>query len=274
LIELKPESSTIDKSEKFSIATWLAIPESPTSYEYKNLRETFELERTYTKAEIEEKFFNLITECNEKLEEINEEFEIAIEWILPNDLLSLDIDCWNYREGTAIACGPFRSVHVRSSQRLHIAYKHCRPLWRKKWEYLLNNFQQINLSHYILACQCNSKSEEDLKIVDNQKKILGINFPTDLQKIKNISYDFIIETGIPLALWSRYKGNNVNHIIDLDTLINSDQGNILNLQTLSQSIQTMRLAARSNRPNHLGHHLCFLWENPYNYPQKRKLGFN
>lgn len=85
LIELKPESSKVNKneSEKFLTDTWLAIPEFspiyenknlretckyPKSYQYKNLRKTFESNRTYTQAEIEENFSNLITECNQKID--------------------------------------------------------------------------------------------------------------------------------------------------------------------------------------------------------------
>jgi hypothetical protein len=277
LIELKPESSTIDKSEKFSIATWLAIPESTTSYEYKNLRETFELERTYTQAEIEEKFSNLIEECNKKVDEIKPDqyFKIAIEWILPNNLLSAPIDCWEYQKNEKIGCGVrFYSVHIRSSQRLHIRYRDCVSLWREKWDFLRTNFQHIDLSHYIFACQCKSKSEEDFKIVDNEKKIIGINFSTDLQELENVSYEFIIEAGIPLALWSRSKKYNVKHIKSLDQLINPSNDQVLNLKNLPASVKTMRLSAKKNQPSHLGHHLCFLWENPYNYPQKTKLGFN
>ena len=274
LIELKPEGSTIDKSEKFSIATWLAIPESPTSYEHKNLRETFELERTYTKAEIEEKFFNLIIESNEKLDEIkpDEDFDIAIEWILPGNFLSSDIDCWKnkYQDNERIGCGSFCSVHIRSSQRLHIAYRHCRRLWKEKWNFLLNHSEKINSSHYIFACQSKNKSNRDLKIIDNKKKIIGINFHSDLQELENITYEFIIETGIPLALWSRCKQSNVNHIRDLDTLINPGNGEFLNLQNLPRSVENMRLTANKNQPSHLGYHLCFLWENPYNYPKKTK----
>ena len=62
LIELKPESSKINKNEldKFLIDIWLAIPESPTSYQYKKLLETFQSNQSYTQAEIEEKISNLI----------------------------------------------------------------------------------------------------------------------------------------------------------------------------------------------------------------------
>jgi hypothetical protein len=138
----------------------------------------------------------------------------------------------------------------------------------------LNNLQQLNLSHYLLACQCNSKSKNELKIFDNQKEIVGINLPADLQDLENLSYEFLIETGIPLALWSRCKQSNANHITDLDTLINPQQENILNLQGLPQYIQNKRLAATPSQPNHIGHYLCFLWENPYNYPKGKKFGFN
>lgn len=280
LIELKPESSKINRneSEKFLIDAWLAIPESHTSYQHKQLLETFKSNRSYAQVEIEEKFFSLITECNQKLDEIkpDEDFDMAIEWILPGNLLSSAIDCWKnkYQDNERIGCGPFCSVHIRSSQRLHIAYRHCRRLWKEKWDFLLNHSEEINSSHYIFAYQSKSKSNQDLKLIDNQKRIIGINFPSDLQKLENITYEFIIKTGIPLALWSRCKQSNVNHINDLDTLINPGHGNFLNLQNLPRTVENMRLTANENQPSHLGYHLCFLWENPYNYPKKKKLGFN
>ena len=281
LIKLNPESSKINKneSEKFLLDGWLAIPESPTSYQHKQLLETFKSNRSYTQAEIEQNFSNLITECNQKVDELkpNQYFKIAIEWILPDNLLSSPIDCWQYRKNKKIGCSRrFYSVHIRSSQRLHIKYRDCVPLWQDKWDFLWSHFQQINLSNYILACQCNSNSEEDLESLccDDDKMIIGINFPSDLQKLENITYEFIIETGIPLALWSRCKACKVNHIRDLDTLINPSDSQVLNLKKLPISVKNMRLSAKKNQPLHLGHHLCFLWENPYNYPIKRKLKFN
>ena len=280
LIELKPENPKINRneSEKFLIDAWLAIPESPTSYQHKQLLETFKSNRSYTQVEIEEKFFSLITECNQKLDEIkpDEDFYMAVEWILTGNLLSSDIDCWKnkYQDNERIGCGPFCSVHIRSSQRLHIAYKHCRRLWKKKWNYILNNSEKIHLSHYIFASQSKIKSNQDLKLIDNEKAIIGINFPSDLQQLENITYEFIIETGIPLAFWSRCKASKVNRIRDLDTLINPSNNKVLNLKNLPVSVKNMRLSANKNQPLHLGHHLCFLWENPYNYPKKRKLKFN
>ena len=279
LIQLKPESSKINKNEldKFLIDTWLAIPESPTSYQYKKLLETFQSNQSYTQAEIEEKISSLIVECNEKLKEIkpDEYFQIAIEWILPSNLLSsLKIDCWNYRENTKIGCvGRFRSVHIRSSQRLHTNYRDCVPLWRKKWDFLWSHLQQINLSNYILACQCNRKIEEDLEILfcDDEQMIIGINFSNDLQESEELDYEeLIIETGIPLALWSRCKASNVNHISHLDKLINPENENILNLKNLPKYVRKMRRKSKGNPLEHLSHNLCFLWENPYNYPKKSK----
>ena len=282
LIKLNPESSKINKneSEKFFLDVWLAIPESSINYQHKQLLKTFKLNRSYTQAEIEENFSSLITECNQKVDEIKPDqyFKIAIEWILPDNLLSSSIDCWQYKNNKKIGCNRrFYSVHIRSSQRLHIKYRDCIPLWRDKWNFLWSHLQQINLSSYILACQCNSNSEEDLESLccDDNKMIIGINFSTDLQKLENLSYEeLIIETGIPLALWSRCQESSVNHIEDLDTLINPGNNKVLNLKNLPISVKNMRLSAKRNKPLHLGHHLCFLWENPYNYPKKSKYKLN
>jgi hypothetical protein len=291
-IDLKLESTKIQKNEpdKFWINTWLAIPKSSESFSYKKLLNTFRPNQTYSQAEVEENIMKLIEECNEELENEeleneeleNEElesilpekdWEMAIEWVLPDSLLSLPVDCWKYRKNTRIGCGRFRSVHVRSSQRLHTTYKHCRKSWKDKWNYLQRNIQNINLNNYIFARQCQHQNDNDLKSVDFEKNILGINFPLKLEELENITYELMIETGIPIALWSRCKQHNVNHVIDLDTLINPDNENVLNLQDLPKYVAKKRLDSNSSLPEHLGHHLCFLCENPYNYPRKRKYKF-
>ena len=277
-IDLKLESTKIQKNDadKFLVNTWLAIPQSSQSFYHKNLLNTFEYNRTYSQAEVEEKIMKLIAECNEELANIfppEKDWEIAIEWVLPNNLLSLPVDCWEYRKNERIGRGKFLSVHIRSSQRLHIAYKHYHKSWKDKWNYLQGNIQNINLGNYILACQCQNINDNYLKNIDNKKKILGINFPFKIEELENITYELMIETGIPIALWSRCKESNVNHLIDLDTLINPNNENVLNLQYLPQYVEQKRLEPHSNDPHHLGHHLCFLCENPYNYPIKRKLKF-
>lgn len=277
-IDLKLESTKIQKNDadKFLVNTWLAIPQSSQSFYHKNLLNTFEYNRTYSQAEVEEKIMKLIAECNEELANIfppEKDWEIAIEWVLPNNLLSLPVDCWEYRKNERIGRGKFLSVHIRSSQRLHIAYKHYHKSWKDKWNYLQGNIQNINLGNYILACQCQNINDNYLKNIDNKKKILGINFPFKIEELENITYELMIETGIPIALWSRCKESNVNHLIDLDTLINPNNENVLNLQNLPEYVEQKRLDSHSNDPHHLGHHLCFLCENPYNYPIKRKLNF-
>ncbi|NER06022.1 MAG: hypothetical protein F6K17_27250, partial [Okeania sp. SIO3C4] len=251
-IDLKLESAKIQKNDpdKYWVKTWLAIPESFQKFSFENLLNTFKPDKTYSQADIEENISELIKECNDNLEEILPEKypKIAIEWILPGDLLSLPVDCWEYRKNTRIGCNPrFYSVHIRSSQRLNFRhYRDCYQSWKDKWDDIQKNIQNINLSNYILTCEC---------------------------QLENSSYELMIEMGIPIALWSRCKESNVNHFLELDELINPNNENVLNIQKLPKYVENKRLAACSNEPNHLGHHLCFLSENPYNYPKKRRLGF-
>ena len=279
-IDLKLESTKIQKNDadKFRVNTWLAIPESSEQFQPIKLPKTFQADRTYSQAEVEENIMKLMEECNEELETIlppEKDWDIAIEWVLPDNLLSLPVDCWEYgiRTYERIGCGNFISVHIRSSQRLHIAYRHCCKSWKDKWKNLQRNIQKINLSNYILACQCQNLDNNYLKNIDCQRNILGINFPFKLEELENISYELMIETGIPIALWSRCKQYNVNHLIDLDTLINPNNENVLNLQDLPKYVAKKRRESHSSQPHHLGHHLCFLCENPYNYPKKRQYKF-
>jgi hypothetical protein len=279
-IDLKLESTKIQKNDadKFRVNTWLAIPKSSEQFRPIKLPKTFQADRTYSQAEVEENIMKLIAECNEELENTlppEKDWKIAIEWVLPDNLLSLPVDCWEYgiKRYERIGWGKFISVHIRSSQRLHIAYRHYCKSWKDKWKNLQRNIQNINLSNYILACQCQNLDNNYLKNIDCQRNILGINFPFKLEELENISYELMIETGIPIALWSRCKQHNVNHLIDLDTLINPDNENVLNLQNLPEYVARKRRESHSSQPHHLGHHLCFLCENPYNYPRKIKYKF-
>ncbi|HAC65818.1 MAG TPA: hypothetical protein DCF68_20375 [Cyanothece sp. UBA12306] len=290
-MKLKSSKNDKDEAEKFLTDVWLAIPkfsnndqpqesssnfEVVTEYHLENLLKTFQATKAYTEIEVKENFFNLITECNEKIQEIEPEqdFKIAVEWILPESLLSSPIDCWEYKKNRKIGGERrFFSVHIRSSQRLHICYRDCLQDWKNRWNFLVNHLQEIDESHYISAKQCNQKNDEDLGEVcyDDDKMIVGLNLSNDLQELENISYEeLIIETGIPVALWSRAKPFNPNHLKDLDSLINPENKSVLNFDNLPKSIINMRASAKKNQPSHLGHHLCFLWENPYNYPLKTK----
>ncbi|NCR42206.1 MAG: CHAT domain-containing protein [Microcystis aeruginosa W13-11] len=290
-IKLKKVSSQSNnsESEKFSVDTKVSIPQSPTDYQQENLLETFKENAPYTQTEIEENIPNLLEECYQKLEEIGfeQDVRLAIEWVFDDDLFSLNVDCWKFKEDECcsqpkrIGCASFASVHIRSYRRLRI--KRCLSIWKRKWDWLTENANRMKINNYIFASQTNDKSDNALKAMDmeSQQMIIGINLPTDLLRLENISYEFIIERGIPLALWSRCQNYAVNHPSDLDKLIKpkkdneenlkDDEDNVLNLENLPKSVELKRLEATEGEPCHLGHHLCFLWENPYNYPISKKL---
>ncbi len=287
LIKLEKNSSKEEKneSEKFTVNGWLVIPKrslssckSENDYFREPLSKTYAYNRGYTKVQIEDKIFELIGECNEKIREFKENikefkthgnFEISIEWILPEELLSFPVDCWEYRKNKKIGCGPYYSVHVRSSKRLESYYDHVRRDWEDRWNLLINYSQNTNPKHYIFACDCHGKDDNDLEIINDETKIFGINFASDLCEAKNLTYEFIIEAGIPLALWSRCKDPEINHIQDLDELTSCENGQSWNLTTFLTSIRTLRRSAKKDKI-HLGNNLCFLWENPYNYPKIEK----
>lgn len=279
--------SNNSESEKFSVDTKVSIPQSPTDYQQENLLETFQENAAYTQTEIEKKIPNLLEECYQKLEEIGfeQDVHLAIEWVFDDDLFSLDVDCWKFKEDEfcrqpkRIGCASFASVHIRSYRRLKT--KRCLDIWKKKWDWLTKNANKMKINNYIFASQTNDRNDNDLKVMDSQQMIIGINLPTDLLRLENISYEFIIERGIPLALWSRCQNSAVNHTSDLDELIKpkkdneenlkDGENNVLNLENLTKSVEVKRLEATEEEPFHLGHHLCFLWENPYNYPTSKKL---
>ncbi|MGB5594300.1 MAG: hypothetical protein WBM62_09780, partial [Crocosphaera sp.] len=253
------------ESEKFYVETKVSIPQSPTDYQQENLLETFPKNVTYTQTEIEEKIPNLLEECYQKLEEIGFEpdFNLAIEWVFDDDLFSLDVECWQFkedefcREAKRIGCSSFASVHIRSYRRLK--RKRCLDTWKCKWDWLTKNANKMNINNYIFAAQANQKSDNDLKAMEQQEPIIGINFPADLVRLEHISYEFIIDKGIPLALWSRCQNTAVNHRSDLDNLINSTIGNeenftedngdnVLNLENLPNSVEQKRLEATKENP--------------------------
>lgn len=259
-------------SERFKVNTLLAIPESFERYSYIKLRKNFQEGKSYSQLEIEEKIVDLILECNEQVADFNPEtnFRIAIEWMLPDNLLSLPVDCWRYKN-RRIGCGRFFSVHIRSSRRFNKLYRDCIPLWQKKWKFICHNHERIDLCRYILASQCQTNNYEALAQLcyDEQNMILGINFASKAQVDDENYRELIIENGILFAMWSRCKNDSLSaRVQDLDRLIRKENLSGVEIKRLLQSIKAMRLSARDNDELHLGKNLCFLWENPYNYPIK------
>lgn len=280
IIKLEPKADP----QRFDVSSQVAIPQTEKVYVHHDLINTFKSHQTYTKIQIGQKFGELIGECNEILEKKGiysdpgqfGQIKISIEFIVPTELLSSDFDCIERNSVGRIGCGNYYSVHVRSLQRLDTItnkrltnrYRQATGTWKEKWCKLQSNLQNLCASQqYILA------RSYQTNFAGNEDQILGINLPENINKIANI-YDKFIEWGIPLAIYSRCENNSICHVQDLDNLVELNSDQTLNLLNLCRSIRQTRARANSSNPNHIGHHLCFLWENPYNYPTTKKMALN
>ncbi|NEO98249.1 MAG: hypothetical protein F6K58_06065 [Symploca sp. SIO2E9] len=227
LIQLTERADSIDKDDDYQyyVNTRLAIPRLGNNYDYENLRKTFKENKGYTQKQIEAEFNKLIRETNLAVEEIkkrlpienNQYFQIAIEWILPDKLLSLNVDCWKYdQKNQKIACDlRFHSVHVRSAKRLSPDYNDCRVMWQRRWNFITTKPDKIKLFNYLKACENLSEAELKKKFFMNDNKmIVGINFSQDSHWLENGIHELIIKAGIPIVLWSRYESSEVNHTND------------------------------------------------------------
>lgn len=261
----------------------LAIPQSKClkSYTHLNIEGIVSEDKSYDKNQlktiIEKEFDRLIEKTVEKYEEelkIGFSREIFIEFIVPKSLLSCTFECWENHTpttGTGLKLCVKNKICIRLSDRQERKYLKAYAYdWEERWDimltYLKNN-QNLPRTNY--------KLRQDYKTLDksifNDNQVVGINISPSLDKLDQQTYNTFLVNGIPIAIWSRCSQNQNNHCIQIDQIIQQGNNNHNMLVNPSQLADMVAEVRNNNNNNNLCDHLCFLWENPYNYPRKTTL---
>jgi vWA-MoxR associated protein C-terminal domain/vWA-MoxR associated protein middle region (VMAP-M) 1/Trypsin-like peptidase domain len=151
-------------------------------------------------------------------------------------------------------------VVIRSQDRLD--YSRSLGQWRTKW-------QQLQDSKADSAIGVLIQGDRNLRQLQTAlKTALGLKLTQMPQTTKQGEIALLVATGTPVALWVRCQSNT----IDWGTCLEQQVLNCC-IDTLPRQVRDLRRATAELEneidrevSQALGHHLSFLWENPYHVP--------
>jgi hypothetical protein len=218
------------------------------------------------------------------LQEDVENFEIgrlAIELFLPERLLcSSDVDTWvvfdfiQGRDYSPIGATFKVLLHnlarftKRQAKKNRIEAKKAQARntlqenrWKVNWRLAMEKLQTPLNSDDFALIKADSDFDEDRLLLKLERRIgvvLGQTFQRD-ELLKSI----IAKAGIPIVLWTRYDGLDVDHSSEMHELICTEP-----LINLPERVFDKRREAITNTQlvSHLGHHLVVLWDDPNRFP--------
>jgi hypothetical protein len=194
---------------------------------------------------IESLFGKFISDSHERTSN-----ELIIEFLVCNDLLLDNFDCWKYEVAsteepkTTIPLNTYYLVHVRSLLRttsppnLPIMNK-----WRTRWERL----QQARLEEH--------PTDDYEKYFRKPEAIWSNLCSSDKDSLKRW-LDKIVAYGVPVAIWSREYAEAENHRQEINELVIGSS-----CAELSQLIQERRSYSHHDNDT-LENNLSLLWEDP------------
>lgn len=214
----------------------------------------------------------------------NEKFSIdrlSIELFLPERLLcSIDVDKWvvfNFITGTdhspvgaayKVLLHNLARFTKRQAKKNRNEAKKAKALntlqenpWKVNWRLAMDKLQVSPSSDEFVPINADSNLDIDSlqsKLDGRIGVVLG-QTPQRDEVLKSI----IVNAGIPIVLWTRYEGLDVDHSSEMQELACT-----MPLIDLPTRVFNKRREAIANKHlvNHLGHHLTVLWDDPNRFP--------
>jgi hypothetical protein len=263
LIQLRPEINN-----KLFVKAWF-IPDDTIQDPLERFRtltvDKQQSEIPFAPEELPQLLGCLLQQCFEEYLQ-GEPTELTIEIFLPRDRLCDEVEKWSYQdsEGFDITIGTEHRVVVRSYDRLKTLRKQQGSYWKKNWENLQLNWQDIPCIEQITTISQAFFDPNHLRKSLIEKIILKV-----CCNLSNSDRDGLLKAihsaGTPIVIWSRCEVTNLKNPHHFDALLEKP------LQELSARIKEQRLAA--DHDMHLGNHLVLLWDDPNRIPPNNVLGF-
>ena len=187
---------------------------------------------------------------------------------LPAKLMNYGIDSWENWQGYeedneyTTTIGDEYEVLLRCSERL----RGNSPLiinWREKGDILDSKLLQPAEDIFILGNSSNPKSL--FKKLKFDEQAIAVKITTVFQQKEPGT--LLWKTGLPLALWIRKQLPQIQNQSVLDEVLNCS------LKELPSKVRRKRLDAYDHESpeNHVGRHLCLLWDDPSILPPEQIL---
>ena len=197
--------------------------------------------------------------------------ELMIEFFLPRELLSHDIDQWNMEDEfiDELTLGSEHRVIVRSQER--VSNPRLQGHWRKKWKEFQGRIQS-DCFHGSIEIICQEKHYAKGELYKQLVNCACTSCLGFLFMLKDTSSDErplteMLRAGIPVALWPRPCDGSSEYLSDIREKIKRlllDS----NPSELPERVKSERLDAIDCDEPHIGHYLTLLWDDPDRLPMK------
>ncbi|MEM8940453.1 MAG: hypothetical protein AAGC64_14030, partial [Bacteroidota bacterium] len=180
---------------------------------------------------------------------------------LPYKLMNYDVDSWKTRENENEIIGEMYEVFIRSSERLNPKEPRTK-IWQRKGTI----FSELNKSAPYIFKLCDG-DENDLEIDCAEDDVTAVKITTVFQQEQP---GFVLwKSGIAIALWIRQECPNFENKLVLNKIVQESQI-IGNIPKIVKKIRKKSIRCKP-RENHIGYHLCLLWDDPNLIPPTQKL---
>jgi hypothetical protein len=211
----------------------------------------------------------LISEQNQLCNKCKNDPQIHV--FLPLELMHLGVDVWSLSpEPTRRPkyLGHDYLVVIRCANRYDSSYRKS-PSWRKLWDRHQSLLRELAHDVFVPGHDQDLDNlmdtlEEAAQPNVEDGKIVGLHVTQEPIDIQELCYE-LLDSGLPLAIWSRENLAESGHETQLVDLLKADC-----LEQLPHTVKTKRRETRRNNPpdRHIGHHLSLLWDDPNLVPPK------
>jgi vWA-MoxR associated protein C-terminal domain len=192
---------------------------------------------------------------------------------LPLELMNLGVDAWLLSSGNITYpteyLGREHLVFIRCANRYDRNYKKA-PSWKRLWKRHQDLLQEFASDVFVSG---HDNNLDDLRaILDDQvkpdaldSKVVGLYVTDAPVNTENLVYE-LLDTGLPLAIWSRRNLAESAHQTQMSALLAA-----CCLDALPSQVKYKRREAcrqQNTTECHIGHHVSLLWDDPNFYPPK------
>ena len=257
-----PESSLLIEIKKINpdclqLKAWFWSSQLRRTIQEKELiavkNEQSEINQRYQK--LSDKFTELIKEVNREMKRVGSK-KLRIELFLTTGLLQEDncyIDWVKIKKADFLIelCKQYLVI-FRLAERLDEDHQDLQENWEKKWH-------QVTLNNCSMVDYC-----QNIDNLLNQYTTIGIKLDT-VSNYKDFFRKIYLKA-LPIALWSRCDLQTLSCLDEINRILTRVQNDF---RQLPQAIQEEINAAEPGT-EHIGHHICLLWDDPERMPPDPK----
>ncbi|MFM6859047.1 MAG: hypothetical protein ACKPKG_00055 [Dolichospermum sp.] len=182
--------------------------------------------------------------------------DINLVFFLPTEMLNYPVEKWIITENNVpFPLGKRYRVIVRDYNRLLPQYLKNQGIWLNKWNQVYQVYPTTVCQEIFKTYKENHDPENLLEILDDAIGIIITAFSD--QEYREI-FGYFLNSATPIGICYRYND------------LFSELSDCLKCSVfdLPETVKQQRLQSRIQNPNHIGHHISLIWENPNIKPTK------